>query len=335
MVHVLYHAYYCLSPQVIPPFLWLFRSQEPERTKYLQTKTLLGFGMLEVKTARKRVGLRNSWFVKHAKNTAVEHVVQRFGVDFSQGWHQQKMEIWRRFCRRYVTNLGIYFLGSVNMQVLYTFLVMLQVYTLITCSILKLMDLGLKPFHKKKIHAICAEGVRHCNISVCKMLIFLWTYSMRQSFGSIHQQQRHFPGKLPAAWQRPDVWWKPGGINVTSYWHILFIVSKIFWRLKRNSLLLVSPSMPKLFFLQQVTEKDLQPAKKNSEQLRKKAGFLGSLGRFGVSKHRACGFDMPTCTEWCLRGLQRRTLEARSCNYKPCWFIYLRVHYLRLLVTDM
>lgn len=81
--------------------------------------------------------------------------------------------------------------------------------------------------------------------------------------------------------------------------------------------------------------KDLQPAKKNSEQLRKKAGFLGSLGRFGVSKHRACGFDMPTCTEWCLRGLQRRTLEARSCNYKPCWFIYLRVHYLRLLVTDM
>ena len=55
--------------------------------------------------------------------------------------------------------------------------------------------------------------------------------------------------------------------------------------------------MPKLFFLQQVTEKDLQPAKKNSEQLRKKAGFLGSLGRFGVSKHRACGFDMPTCTE--------------------------------------
>ena len=71
--------------------------------------------------------------------------------------------------------------------------------------------------------------------------------------------------------------------------------------------------------------KDLQPAKKNSEQLRKKAGLLGSLGRFGVSKHRACGFDMPTCTEWCLSGLQRRTLEARSCNYKPCWFIYVYI----------
>lgn len=165
------------------------------------------------------------------------------------------------------------------------------------------------------------------------ILRFWWEYSTRQSFGSIHQHNDMFGGSCHS-WQQPMFGENP----VASMWLPIgtcLIVLQDFLEVATEQSLTRFTKHAKVVFPTASDRKDLQPAKKNSEQLRKKAGFLGSLGRFGVSKHRACGFDMPTCTEWCLRGLQRRTLEARSCNYKPCWFIYLRVHYLRLLVTDM
>ena len=111
---------------------------------------------------------------------------------------------------------------------------------------------------------------------------------------------------------------------MTSYWHILFIVSKIFWRLQRNSLLLVSPSMPKLVFPTASDGKGLAAGQEELRTAQKKGRVLGEFGSFwvwqvcSIRHDRACGFDMPTCTEGCLRGLQRRTLEGRSCNYKPC-----------------
>lgn len=75
----------------------------------------------------------------------------------------------------------------------------------------------------------------------------------------------------------------------------------------------------------------------------KRQGFWGVwvvLGLASIGHDRAGGFDMPTSTEWCLRGLQRRTLEAWSWHYKPCWFIYVYIfefvyiHVCRMLWID-
>lgn len=64
---------------------------------------------------------------------------------------------------------------------------------------------------------------------------------------------------------------------MTSYWHMFFRLQD-FSEVEMEQSLTRFTKHAKLFFLQQVTEKDLQPAKKSSEQIRKKARFLGSLG---------------------------------------------------------
>ena len=144
--------------------------------------------MLEVKTARKLSGLRTGWFVKHAKKSAVEHVRGDLEFVFSQGWHQQKMEIWRRFCRRYSTwPIWEYIFGGICLWCkcyIHSWLCFKYTPSELA-SILKLMGLGRTlPLENPMQFAL---KVCHCNIPVCKMLIFWWTYSMRQSFGSIRQ----------------------------------------------------------------------------------------------------------------------------------------------------
>ncbi len=58
------------------------------------------------------------------------------------------------------------------------------------------------------------------------IILRFWCASTSQSFGSVHQHSDIFGGTCHA-WRQPDVWWKPGGINVTSCWHS-FCCSKIF-----------------------------------------------------------------------------------------------------------
>ena len=74
-----------------------------------------------------------------------------------------------------------------------------------------------------------ALKVCHCNISLCKMLITYYDHIIAilvkifyaSKLWKHSSTQQHFRGKLPCMTTTRCLVKKPGGINVTSYWHML------------------------------------------------------------------------------------------------------------------